>query len=377
MYVIMITPNKFPNGDAGAIRDYHFAKLYQDMGYYTVYIGKGNNRNGNYRGIEYYNIEKSSGSLVNKITNAISYREHLQRIYSIIEEKYGAPNLIHIYSIPKGGIDWAIECSAKNEIPLIHDSVEWYSACEFKYGIFSYPYILKNLMNRIWIKAPIRVIAISTYLEKHFASRGLRTVRIPVIMDSRDYNPSTETTNDLIRIVYAGSPAGKDYLKECLVAFNRLDPEIRGKMEFTIFGADSSFVKACLGNSIPQEIKVLGRVARNQVIEKLQNSDFSILLRPENKRYTKAGFPTKVVEAMMNGCAMICNITSDLGLFLSDKNAIIVSECSVQAMESALIKISKLSRNNINQLKISSRMTAEEAFDYRKYRNHLEKLIHS
>lgn len=50
------------------------------------------------------------------------------------------------------------------------------------------------------------------------------------------------------------------------------------------------------GRKIP-EIIAHGRVSREEVTQALSNSDFSILLRPSNERYTKAGFPTKSVDA--------------------------------------------------------------------------------
>ena len=38
MYVLMVVPSNFPNGDAGAVRDMAFAKIYQELGYEVDYI---------------------------------------------------------------------------------------------------------------------------------------------------------------------------------------------------------------------------------------------------------------------------------------------------------------------------------------------------
>ena len=352
MYVLMITPNKFPEGDAGAVRDRCFAKIYQDIGYDVVHIGMGRDiKCGEYKEVEFYSLYKHNASLITKVINTLSFKKRLKEIFGLIKSKMGIPSLIHIYDLPKSGIVWAKDYAVRNSVPIIHDSVEWYSPCEFKHGRFAYPFLLKERTNTKLIDKPIAVIAISSYLEKHFTQKGLKTVRIPVIMDCKEYSPQKRACDTRIKLVYAGSPAKKDYLRECILAFRRLEPEVRSKFELAIFGADRLFVDTCCGGDVPSEITVYGRVSRKTVVNKLKESDFSLLLRPNNERYTKAGFPTKSVEAMMNGCAMICNITSDLGMYLKhDENSIIVSDSTEEAMYDALIYVSTLENSKLEKL---------------------------
>lgn len=367
MYALMITPNKFPEGDAGAVRDGYFAKIYQALGYKVFHIGMGtDSKKGVYKDVSYVSLYRENGSLFSKVKNNLSYRVSLEQIYEKIVSKQGVPNLIHIYDIPASGIEWARRIAIKNEIQIVHDSVEWYSACEFKFGKLAYPYILKNTTNTKLIKSPIDVIAISSYLEKHFTSKGLRTIRIPVIMDSDEYEPKERVEISKIKIVYAGSPAKKDFLAECIQAFEELPEDVRRKFEFRILGADQLFVQQCCSGIIPEEIMAFGRVPRAEVISNLEEADFSILIRPENERYTKAGFPTKFVEAMMNGCAMICNLTSDLEMYLEDGvNSVIVKGSTVEAIKDALFQVSSMSHDQLNRMRECSRKTAENNFDYR------------
>ncbi|MDV2888192.1 hypothetical protein RYX45_23800, partial [Alkalihalophilus pseudofirmus] len=70
----------------------------------------------------------------------------------------------------------------KKGIQLIHDSVEWYSPEEFSLGKFSPSYIINNKYNTKWIDRNFKVVAISEYLKKHYLSRKIRSIRIPVIM---------------------------------------------------------------------------------------------------------------------------------------------------------------------------------------------------
>ena len=377
MYVLMITPNKFPEGDAGAVRDGYFAKIYQELGYEIIHIGMNpKSQNGEWNTVKFYSLYEKNNGLINKLKNNRSYGDRLNKTFDKIKRIYGNPSIIHIYDIPEKGILWAVKKAKELNIPIVHDSVEWYSASQFSLGYLSYPYILKNRTNKKLIKKPISVIAISTYLEKYFESKGLSTIRVPVIMDSNDYHAKVRIDDGRIHVVYAGSPYKKDYLAECIDAFSNLPPDTQKRFDFHIFGVDRDFVEIKCNGTISESITVHGRVPREEVIQYLENSDFSILLRPENERYTKAGFPTKVVEAMMNGCAMICNLTSDLGMYLKDgENAVIVEECSAEAMGKALAKVAKMNNNQLKSIKENARHTAENCFDYRKFKEEIKTFI--
>ena len=111
-----------------------------------------------------------------------------------------------------------------------------------------------------------------------------------------------------------------------------------------------------------------GRVSRNEVLTALAGADFSMLLRPPEERYAKAGFPTKVVEGMMSGCAMLCNVTSDLGEYLVDgENSVLVGGAGASDVTKSLDRIAAMGRERIEAIKASARETAVRCFDYRRY----------
>ena len=79
-----------------------------------------------------------------------------------------------------------------------------------------------------------------------------------------------------------------------------------------------------------------------------------------------AGFPTKSVEAMSHGVAMLCNLSSDLGMYLKNMdNAIIVDGCTTDEMTRAIRSVLMLNRYEIEKIKENARKTAEKYFDYR------------
>lgn len=183
--------------------------------------------------------------------------------------------------------------------------------------------------------------------------------------------------NQKIKLIYAGSPAKKDYLKEIIEAVMILTKEEREKIELHVVGVDIVKLKELCGIlNLPDCIKAYGRVTRERVLEILGSMDFSVLLRPERERYAMAGFPTKSVEAMTQGVAMMCNLTSDLGMYLKDKeNSIILTECSSDAVVTGIRRIFSLSSNEISIIKKNARNTAVLNFDWSIYQKDIKVLI--
>jgi glycosyltransferase involved in cell wall biosynthesis len=377
MYVLMVVPSNFPNGDAGAVRDMAFANIYQKLGYDVIVVGAGRgNREGNYQGVHYYSLYKEANSFRGHLLKFLSSSSNYMSLVNKIIKENEVPKLIHINSIPESVIGKLIEIADKNRIPIFHDSTEWYSPCEFAHGKLDKAYFLKDRLNRKVIKQPIRVIGISSYLTEHFKSRGLKSVRIPVIMDVKNTKTSVNT-DEKIKLIYAGSPGNKDYLKEMVLGIDRLTNDEKKEINFIILGANKEQVLSLTGLTVLSDcIQARGRVPREAVQEALLHSDFSVLLRPATERYAKAGFPTKSVEAMAHGVAMLCNFSSDLDMYLTDMdNAVIVDDYTAEALAQAIRKILTLTREQINEIKRKAWRTAIDNFDYRLWIETVKNLI--
>ena len=78
MYVLMVVPSNFPNGDAGAVRDMAFAKIYQRLGYEVILIGAGREeKEGIYQGVHYYSLYWEAKSLKDHILNYVVNQFHV------------------------------------------------------------------------------------------------------------------------------------------------------------------------------------------------------------------------------------------------------------------------------------------------------------
>lgn len=375
--VLIISPNNFPNGDAGSLRDLSFAKIYIKLGYLPIIICRNQEHiHGYYNGIEYYSYFISAENKIDKIIRYFKQIKIFSKTIRTVEKKYRTPTIIHLYSMPIILIKYIKNYSDVNRIQIIHDSVERYSPSEFKYGVFDKAYIINNHINTRVIKSPMKVIAISSFLKNYYDSKGIITERIPVILDI-DKNYGNNSKKDTVNFIYAGNPANKDYLLEIVQAFMGLSKSEKQRFQLDIYGiSKEKIIDSGIVEDIDACIKFHGRVSREEVLYALKKSDFSVLLRPKDERYTKAGFPTKSVEAMSNGVAMLCNLTSDLDLYLKDgENSIIVEKCNIDSLKIAIRKAINLSSEEINFMKINAKKTAINHFDYRKRIDTVQKLI--
>ena len=377
MYVLMVVPSNFPNGDAGAVRDMAFAHIYMCLGYKVFLISASRNeKEGEIEGVRFFSVYQEAHSSIDHLRRFLSSKAAYMAFIKRIIKQNGLPTLIHINDISHGAVEELRIIAKKNGIPILHDSTEWYSPCEFSRGKLDKQYILKDMLNRKIVRNPIKVIGISSYLTEHFKSRGLNAVRIPVIMDVKNTKIAVNE-DEKVKLIYAGSPANKDYLKEIVRGVALLVEAKQKKLELHILGLSEEQTKDLTGlPSLPDCVRSYGRVPREKVEEVMLQMDFSVLLRPSEERYAKAGFPTKSVEAMSHGVAMLCNYSSDLDMYLTDMdNAVIVDDYKAEALARAIRKILTLTREQINEIKRKARRTAIDNFDYRLWIETVKNLI--
>ena len=378
MKALIVTYYRYPQGDAGAVRQHSFAKLLTQIGYDVTVIGMGDADPGKvkqYDGIDYVSF-RHIGKLA-RFQNILCYKKELQKFLA----KTGAPDVILFVGAPYPALRSLKKYAGKNAVKLLHDSVEWYSPEEFRLGEKDPSYIEKNLLNTKWIDASFRVIGISTLLEKHFAGRGCRTARIPVILDVEKQSHRKNTDAQKTVLLYAGSPGLKDCLKNMLEGCALLSKEQLAKLEIRLLGISENQLGACgvsaeTVSALGSSLRAMGRVPREAVLENLEQADFTMLLRHENLRYAQAGFPTKVAESLASATPVICNLSSDLSMYLQDgENALICEANTSSAFAKAVARALQTDAAAKKAMCSRARETAEQSFDYRRYQDVLTALL--
>lgn len=377
---------RFPNGDAAAPRVLNNAKLLRKLGYNVIFVSWGGtprkedkDENGFYRyeGFEYINTYELDikNNFFARIKNYIFKGKHALK-YIVSNSVNKNIYAIVIYNTPIYFTLKIKQLCKKLKINLISDITEWYAPNELPGGLLAPPYWLNEINMRFIQKTIKNKILISSFLHQYYKSSN--NIILPPLIDSNEKKwDKTETLVppfNGVRLIYAGNPAKKDLLEIMLQAvLKSIDDGL--KIQFIIVGVSkdqishySNFQKIL---SFPENFIICGKVPQEIVPAYYHSADFSIILRKQNKKNT-AGFPTKLAESMMAGCPVITNNTSDISDYIKDGyNGYLISNASAKELQKLLIHVSKLSRRELDQMKIRAKETAKEKFDYS---NHIEKM---
>lgn len=365
MNVLMITTGKYPSGDAGAIRIGIFIKMLLESNHKITVISR-TAENVSFENVKVFATRNSSENIIVKLYQYLLFSRKAKQL-----AKRNAPfDAVYIYNAPISLFCFFKRYCKKQGIPLIHDCVEWYSSSEFKTGIFSHEFIFKNIINRFVIDKSVRVISISKYLEKYFSKKGITTVRIPILADIPDKFEKT-LEKDTVSVMYAGSPGRKDLIGNAVRAYFYLSPDERKRLKLLFIGTGAKQISGLSDidiDKLEQEknIVVLPRMSRDKVLEHFKSADFIVLPRNSAERYAKAGFPSKVVEALTHKTPILCNYSSDLADYLIDgKNSIIAESHMPDAICTAYKRIIALSIFEREKLQENAFETAKKHFCYR------------
>lgn len=373
MNIWIVTDTKYPNNDAPSVRNHLMAKALIYSGHSVCVFSRGVGANkGIYDTVPFISLR---GNSERKIGLIINYYFHFPEIF-IRKIKEERPDAIIVYNIPTVMLLKLIFLQNKYHFVLFHDCVEWYSIEQFEKINFSQAklYYQRNLWMKHILPGQVKVIAISQYIKKYFEGKNTNCVYFPSVCDCESAQLKKRIDRDKIIIAYAGLPGRKDHFSEIINAINMLSVNQKKMIELHIIGAtyEQIAANAEVGNEIMGRVKAyikcLPRMTHDKVMEYFQKVSFTILVRPENVRYSKAGFPTKVPESLVTGTPVICNYTSDLREFLTDGyDSVIVKECSKEAVYDALSRVLNMSYEERMKMCKQARITAEVRFDYRIY----------
>jgi glycosyltransferase involved in cell wall biosynthesis len=266
----------------------------------------------------------------------------------------------------------------RRKVPLIVDVVEWYSSRQLVGGFFGPVHIGAKFALRYQYPRCDGIIAISTFLERHFVSKGCRVVRVPPTLDVRNMSlvrRDVSTHARKLTLIYSGTPGKKDLLANIIRGVSLADRN-HDRLELIVVGPSSQQVTDLLGGeALPRNVRVLGRIPQREVSALLQQADFSILLRrPE--RFAQAGFPTKFCESMANGTPVIANLTSDLGSYLSHHSeGMICDDFSAEALSESLRRALLLCDDELAMMRQAARHRALNSFDFRNYADPLSRFF--
>ena len=224
-----------------------------------------------------------------------------------------APSYVIAYNYPAVALNRIRIYCKKHNIKCIADVTEWYDAnsgnCLFR--------LVKGFDT--WYRMEVvhkkldGIIAISRYLYDYYHD-FVKTVMIPPTVDISDEKWRIPVVKDskYTTFVYAGSPsATKEKLDLIVSAIGEISAERLVKL-VVIGVTKKQFISIySWKGDVPESVSFLGRVDHLEALRIVRSSDWSIIIR-ENNRVVKAGFPTKIVESISCGIPVVANKFSNI-----------------------------------------------------------------
>lgn len=287
-----------------------------------------------------------------------------------LSEQHIKPDIVISYGSHTGYTIRLLRFCRDRNIPLIIDLVEWYDPRHLPGGILG-PYALLNEFSmRFLVGRANGLFVISRYLEKYYREKGVSLLRVPPLF-SIEANRQVEFEVDhsaVRRFCYSGSPGKKEDLYSL---FGGLDHAWKEgfRFRFTFIGAQRDEIltdRRLRGLTIFEHrdhMRFTGRVANSESRKVVASSDFQIVIR-KVRRYSTAGFPSKVPESLSLGVPVIVNLFSDLEEYLNDgDNAIVVDSPSVRAVRDGVVRAIEMSGNAVAEMRRRAQETASVSFD--------------
>jgi glycosyltransferase involved in cell wall biosynthesis len=374
-WVAYVGPFQFPWGQPGSRRVDGVARSLAALGY-DVIVGSGEDCPGTPQLLEdvegpgsvtYVGLCEAPSSDAGRLKKSGQVLLNWgRRTVDWLDAQTSRPSHVIVYG---GGTQYAArlrEWCSRNQIPLVADVVEWYSSRQMIGGFFSPVHLSAKGALRYYYPRCDGIIAISSFLERHFRARGCRVIRVPPTLDVRGLQPSGPSRDSgRLTLLYFGTPGRKDLLSNIIRGVDRANDDC-DRLRLRIVGPTLDQIRALLGGeTVPECVESLGRVPQEEVTDFLQAADFSVLLR-EPKRFAQAGFPTKFSESLANGVPVIANLTSDLKHYLSDGvEGLVCGDHSVETFAETLRRALRLSDATRSAMREAARQQALASFDFR------------
>lgn len=340
--ILYIGRFELPDKEATANRVVGNAKLLRDLGHEVILAGWSDDvpAGASWQTVECYGFEsyekhkaKSSYEKYKMFSDATPELEMLKRV---------KPEVLIAYDFPAVALGKLMKYCKKHGIKCICDVSEWYTN-KNKNPLFRVvrAYDSHKRM-RVLHKRADGLIVISKYLQNYYSEQ--KTVLIPPLVDvcdSKWESDIVKANDEICRFAYVGWPSrSKERLDLVVSAVKSLSE--RAAVRLDVFGINEKQFCEMYGynsSDIGKSIAFHGRVSHQEALRAVKNADYSLIIR-ESSRKNNAGFPSKLVECISSGTAVLTTGISNVKDYVGEgRNGYIISIDDLEAgIETAITK---------------------------------------
>lgn len=357
-YIMYIGGFELPDKNAAAHRVLSNAKIFRELGKEVVFVGVDKNKVRRENTFEIYQgFQSYAVSYPANLIEWFDYLTNIGKYLKIFEQYKDEIEMVIMYNFQSVAMKRMMKYCNENGIKCCADITEWRSARgeNFIYRIFKDTdtwYRMRILNNEI-----DNLIVISSFLE-HYYKNNKVVINIPALVDlsEKKWKNNYSKSSNVLRLVYAGNPGKKDRLDILIESLRYVTRD----WELDIIGiTKDDYLQNFPDQSdfINDNFRICfhGCLSHLETLEYVKKANYSCFFRSDN-RVSKAGFPTKLVEAISCETPIITNNTSDIGNYVNNQlNGVMLFNNNPYEIASIL--------NNVPM----TMCVEKDKFDYRSY----------
>lgn len=330
-----------PDKSASANRVVSNGKIFNSLGYNTVFLGSSADSFEGLRAVEgcenmYEQAHPKTSSQWIKHMFSISFIDELA-------EKHGNVERIILYNTPLFTLIKAKRFFRKKNIKVCYDCTEWTKDTDGSFLKKAFKAFDEILVRNFAHKIADGIIVISSMMRKKYR-KNENLILIPPLVDINDPIWHQQSGSDgRFEFCFAGVPDGnKESLDKAVEAFCALNKK---NTFFRIIGITENdfgriYPDCIIPKNVRNKITFMGKLSHEETVKYVLGCDCYIFIRRSDRR-NNAGFPTKFAESYTCGVPIITTDVSDVGEYIrkSGKGCILKDMTTENISEAMLYQI--------------------------------------
>ncbi len=328
-----------PDKSASANRVVSNGKIFNALGYNTVFIGACDEAFDGLRAVSGYDnmFEHAHPKSTKQWLKHMLSVEHIEAVM----KNYDDVKKIILYNVPMFTLFKAKKVFSKKNIEVCYDCTEWTKDTDGSLPKRIFKAFDEILISNFAHKVADGMIAISKMMEKKY-KKAKKLLVLPPLVDINDkiWHQQTENHEGVFEFCFAGIPDGKkeslDKVVEAFCNINKKNTHLRiiGITEKEFLNIYPDFV---IPKNVRNKLTFMGRLSHEETIKHVLGCDCYIFIRRSDKR-NNAGFPTKFAESYTCGVPIITTDVSDVGEYIRKSGkGTLLKDTETQSISDAML----------------------------------------